>query len=88
MRHGRRPGLPSVGSHSLWRVYPEYGSGGPNMERTASVSETFPASVFEGWNIGAVSVKRLRLHEDGAMETVSILGPPSEESIGTRIVYG
>jgi hypothetical protein len=39
------------------------------MERTASGSGTFTASVFEGWNSGAVSVKRLRLHEDGAMET-------------------
>lgn len=35
------------------------------MERTASGSGTFPASAFEGWNIGAVSVKRVRLHEDG-----------------------
>ena len=43
--------------------------GVPKMERTASGSETFPASVFEGWNIGAVSVKRVRLHEEGAMET-------------------
>jgi predicted CoA-substrate-specific enzyme activase len=25
--------------------------------------------VFEGWNIGAVSVKRVRLHENGGMET-------------------
>lgn len=39
------------------------------MERTASGSETPPGSVFEGWNIGAVSVKRVRLHEDGVMET-------------------
>src|ERR1019366_3314403 len=39
---GYRPGArtpPSVGSHSLWRVYPEYGSGDPKMERTASGSE-------------------------------------------------
>jgi hypothetical protein len=33
------------------------------MERTASGSGTFSASVFEGWNIGAVSVKRVRLPE-------------------------
>jgi len=32
-------------------------------------TETLPRPVFEGWNIGAVAVKRVRLHEDGAMET-------------------
>ena len=35
------------------------------MERTTSGSETVPGSVFEGWNIGAVSVKPVRLHEHG-----------------------
>ncbi len=39
------------------------------MERTASGSEALPGPVFEGWNIGSVSVKRVRLHEDGEMET-------------------
>ena len=39
------------------------------MDRMASGSVTLAGSVFEGWNIGAVSVKRVRLHEDGATET-------------------
>jgi predicted CoA-substrate-specific enzyme activase len=39
------------------------------MARTARDGETAPGSVFEGWNIGATSVKRVRLHEDGVMET-------------------
>ena len=38
------------------------------MEGTAG-SGPLPGPVFEGWNIGAVSVKRVRLHEDGSMET-------------------
>ena len=50
----------SVGSHSLWRVCPEYGSGGANMEPTASGREALAGPVFEGWNIGAVSVPRAR----------------------------
>ena len=32
-------------------------------------SEVVPGWVFEGWNIGAVSVKGVRLHENGFMET-------------------
>jgi predicted CoA-substrate-specific enzyme activase len=39
------------------------------MSRTASGSASLSGPVFEGWNIGAVSVKRVRLHEDGEMET-------------------
>jgi len=35
------------------------------MERTTSGSETVPGSVFEGWNIGAVSVQRVRLQVGG-----------------------
>ena len=31
--------------------------------------EAIAGSVFEGWNIGAVSVKRVRIHADRAMET-------------------
>ncbi|MBZ5624450.1 MAG: acyl-CoA dehydratase activase, partial [Acidobacteriia bacterium] len=38
------------------------------MDRTASGGETLLSTVFEGWNIGAVSVKRVRLHEPGVME--------------------
>lgn len=38
------------------------------MDRTTSGAEFISASVFEGWNVGAVSVKRVRLHEDGAVE--------------------
>ena len=38
------------------------------MDRTASGGDSSSASVFEGWNIGAVSVKRVRLHADGAVE--------------------
>ena len=36
------------------------------MDRTARGSEV--GTVFEGWNIGAVSVKRVRLNQDGALE--------------------
>jgi len=32
-------------------------------------SVVIAGSVFEGWNIGAVSVKRVRVHENGSMET-------------------
>lgn len=35
------------------------------MSRTASSDGTGP--VFEGWNIGAVSVKRVQLHEGGVL---------------------
>jgi predicted CoA-substrate-specific enzyme activase len=38
------------------------------MDQTAGGIDRLDGSVFEGWNIGAVSVKRVRLHEDGAME--------------------
>jgi len=38
------------------------------MDRTTSGGVSGSASVFEGWNIGAVSVKRVRLHESGAIE--------------------
>jgi predicted CoA-substrate-specific enzyme activase len=34
--------------------------------RASSGGETRSGRVYEGWNIGAVSVKRVRLHEDGA----------------------
>jgi predicted CoA-substrate-specific enzyme activase len=39
------------------------------MDRTSSGCETALDAVFEGWNIGAVSVKRVRLRQDGAIET-------------------
>jgi len=39
------------------------------MSPTGSGSGSLPGPVFEGWNIGAVSVKRVRLHADGRMET-------------------
>ena len=35
--------------------------------RTASGETSLPGSVFEGWNIGAVSVKRVRFREDGTL---------------------
>jgi activator of 2-hydroxyglutaryl-CoA dehydratase len=35
--------------------------------RTASGETALPGSVFEGWNIGAVSVKRVRFSEDGTL---------------------
>ena len=38
------------------------------MDQTASDIDRPGGSVFEGWNIGAVSVKRVRLHDNGAME--------------------
>ena len=38
------------------------------MNRAASGSDVWSGSVFEGWNIGAVSVKRVRLRENGAIE--------------------
>ncbi|MGA3020176.1 MAG: BadF/BadG/BcrA/BcrD ATPase family protein, partial [Bryobacteraceae bacterium] len=38
------------------------------MDQTAGVIDRLDGSVYEGWNVGAVSVKRVRLHEDGAME--------------------
>jgi hypothetical protein len=49
-------------------VYPEYGTGGPNRDRAVSGSDILSGSVFEGWNIGAVSVKRVRLQGGGAIE--------------------
>jgi predicted CoA-substrate-specific enzyme activase len=38
------------------------------MYQTASGIDRLDGSVYEGWNVGAVSVKRVRLHDDGAME--------------------
>jgi hypothetical protein len=38
------------------------------MDRAVSGSDILSGSVFEGWNIGAVSVKRVRLQEGGAIE--------------------
>src|ERR1035438_7863914 len=38
------------------------------MHQTASGIDRLDGSVYEGWNVGAVSVKRVRLHDDGAME--------------------
>ena len=38
------------------------------MDRTAGGAESSPDAVFEGWNIGAVSVKRVRLRANGAIE--------------------
>ena len=35
------------------------------MDRTSDVVVSLPGASFEGWNIGAVSVKRVRLSEDG-----------------------
>ena len=34
----------------------------------ATSAATLPGSLFEGWNVGAVSVKRVRLHGDGAID--------------------
>src|ERR1017187_7028727 len=39
------------------------------MDQPAGVIDRLDGSVYEGWNVGAVSVKRVRLHEDGAMDT-------------------
>ena len=39
------------------------------MLPTASGTETIPGPVFEGWNIGAVTVKRVRLHTGNRKET-------------------
>jgi len=38
------------------------------MDRFAGDGETPSSPVFEGWNIGAVSVKRVRLHDDGKVD--------------------
>lgn len=38
------------------------------MQRTASRGENLPGLLVEGWNVGAVSVKRVRLDGDGAIE--------------------
>lgn len=38
------------------------------MQRTASRGENLPGSLVEGWNVGAVSVKRVRLDSDGAID--------------------
>jgi activator of 2-hydroxyglutaryl-CoA dehydratase len=38
------------------------------MDRPDNNSPFKPRNVFEGWNIGAVSVKRVRLHDDGNIE--------------------
>jgi hypothetical protein len=38
------------------------------MDRFAGDGEAPSSPVFEGWNIGAVSVKRVRLHHDGKVE--------------------
>jgi hypothetical protein len=37
------------------------------MMQTASGETSLPGSVFESWNIGAVSVKRVRFREDGTL---------------------
>ena len=38
------------------------------MDRFAGDGEAPSSPVFEGWNIGAVSVKRVRLHDDGKVD--------------------
>jgi predicted CoA-substrate-specific enzyme activase len=38
------------------------------MDQTACAIDRPGGSVYEGWNVGAVSVKRVRLYEDGAIE--------------------
>ncbi len=38
------------------------------MQRTASLGDSLPGSLVEGWNVGAVSVKRVRLDGKGAIE--------------------
>jgi predicted CoA-substrate-specific enzyme activase len=40
----------------------------PKMDRTDDNSLFHQGSFYEGWNIGAVSIKRVRLHADGAIE--------------------
>lgn len=35
----------------------------------ANQLKNYGARVYEGWNIGAVSIKRVRLHEDGTVQT-------------------
>ena len=56
------------------------------MDRTPDNSLAQPRSFYEGWNIGAVSIKRVRLNDDGAVEaTVRRHGGDPASTIGSLL---
>lgn len=56
------------------------------MDRTDDNSLFQQGSFFEGWNIGTVSIKRVRLHDDGTVEaTVRRHGGDPASTIGSLL---